>query len=91
MCILRKDSGRSAIDNSRRSKKRGDLLWLHIYMHENRKQKLVVPVMADEMQKKELGRTNEFLVNGAPLALLNTKTAVAADYLLFWKELSKPS
>ncbi|WP_213731503.1 ClpX C4-type zinc finger protein [Citrobacter freundii] len=31
--------------------------------------KLVVPVMADEMQKKELGRTNEFLVNGAPLAL----------------------
>ena len=46
-------------------------------------QKLVVPVMADEMQKKELGRTNEFLVNGAPLALLNTKTAVAADYLLF--------
>ncbi|MDT9778497.1 ClpX C4-type zinc finger protein [Citrobacter freundii] len=45
--------------------------------------KLVVPVMADEMQKKELGRTNEFLVNGAPLALLNTKTAVAADYLLF--------
>ena len=45
--------------------------------------KLVVPVMADEMQKKELGRTNEFLVNGAPLALLNTETAVAADYLLF--------
>ncbi|EHW2078878.1 hypothetical protein I5374_23390 [Citrobacter freundii] len=35
------------------------------------------------MQKKETGRTIEVQVNGAPLALLNTKTAVAADYLLF--------
>ncbi|HCB1490619.1 TPA: hypothetical protein MYO58_004656 [Citrobacter freundii] len=29
------------------------------------------------------GKRFEFLVNGAPLALLNTETAVAADYLLF--------
>lgn len=35
------------------------------------------------MQKKETGRTIEVQVNGAPLALLNTETAVAADYLLF--------
>lgn len=35
------------------------------------------------MQKSKPGRTIELLVNGAPLAFLNTETAVAADYLLF--------
>lgn len=45
--------------------------------------KLVVPVMADEMQKKEPGRTIEVRVNGALLAALKTETSVAADYISF--------
>lgn len=37
----------------------------------------------DGQHESRAGKTFEFLVNGAPLVLLKTKNAVAADYISF--------